>query len=315
MKYSHLLFALFCYCTAFSQDPNFIQPQAIPLYTNPSFFQGDSLTKISLANSTAYNFPYSTFAASASTFLAKQDAYVGVIYLNDDFDYGRLIKQRIGADYAQNFRLPQGITLRIGTEIAYETKKLEKNIAGDNIDPRKGFIYNTDPNTSPYKAKYFDWNLGASLYWKRISLGFGWNHVMQPNDSYLTFDMPNNSYLPRKLVYNLSYDGQIPVGKYPLHIIPSVQHLNQGNNTYNQFKLTLTSLLLKYRGVMVGGVTNHNQDNTWLLGYQYKNRFLVSFSHTQAKSKYYNTNELVLTYSFWKRKTAESFSTLEGVYY
>ncbi len=314
-----LLFVAVLFSTySFSQDFILNTPQATPLYSNPTFFQGDSLSRVSMAYARhKEGTSFETFLATASTFLPKQNAYAGIIYLNDNIGDGHIQTQRIGLTYAKNIYLPRDITLRIGTELSHHSQRLNWDLLTypDVIDPRKGFIYSTSDSPREYKANVIDWNLGASLYWKRISVGFAYQHIPQPKGN-TTVLRSENSEIPRKFVYNVSYDAQVRLGNQYLHIIPSFVHANQGNKEFEHFTISRTGLTLKYRGVQLGALFDDKSLSAGVLGYQFKNWATLTYSVGASKltTKYY-IHEFSMCFSFWRRSTKSNFRVLEGMYY
>ncbi|MDG1147874.1 MAG: type IX secretion system membrane protein PorP/SprF [Crocinitomicaceae bacterium] len=176
--------------TALSQDPQFTQFYANPIYLNPALAGSHGCPRFALNYRDQWpnlSGNYITYSVSYDTYLRKIKSGIGVIATHDQQGQGTIYTSSLGLVYSKHLKLSRKWTLNFGAKAAMTNKFLDwdKLTFGDMIDPRRGFIYQTgDVPRGPESGRFFfDATVGTVLYNKNFFVGFSANHLNRPDES------------------------------------------------------------------------------------------------------------------------------------
>ena len=166
------LFLLICQ-TGFSQDVEFSQHYANPLYLNPAFAGSEEYTRIALNYRTLMPVSfgdYSTYSVSVDKYIKDLSGGVGLQVMNDRQAQGVVNELGINLIYAYNFRINHEWTINAGLKTAYQM---------NTVDARK--LSMTDPESGLYKSSmFFDFSAGILSWYQNIFVGFAVDHLTRP---------------------------------------------------------------------------------------------------------------------------------------
>jgi type IX secretion system PorP/SprF family membrane protein len=244
-----------------AQDPEFTQFYANPLYLNPAFAGSNNCPRITLNYRNQWPSISGTFVTSSMSY----DQYVhdisgglGVLVTNDNEADGTLRTSTISGIYAYRQPLGRKWSLSVGFQGSFFQKVLDKNKLsfGDQIDPLRGFVFNTNEALPGGVASNLDLSSGVLLYSEYFYAGFAAHHLTRPNESLIGDD---ESRLPTKFTGHAG--GVIPLdggaGKYSSGsstLSPNILYQQQG--TASQLNI---GMYLKH-GPLTAGVWYRNTD-------------------------------------------------------
>ena len=137
--------------TAQAQDPEFTQYFANPLYLNPAFAGTARCPRMTMS----YRNPWPAMSGSIVTTAAAYDQHVetlsgglGFIVMNDQAGRGTLSTTTASGIYSYQQAVTRKLSIKAAMQVTYMQKALDWNNLnfGDMIDPRRGFIYETQDN-------------------------------------------------------------------------------------------------------------------------------------------------------------------------
>lgn len=200
------LIALSLLDSAKAQDPQFTQFYANPLYLNPAF-AGTAICPRIIMNYRnqwpAISGTYVTYSASYDQHFDALHGGVGVLVTNDRAGEGTLNTLAASLMYSYRLEVSRKFSVKLGLQASYMQKKIDwsKLTFGDQIDPRYGFIYNTNeigPN-SPTRG-FPDFSAGLLGFSERFYVGFAAHHLTQPDEGFLGV-----SKLPMKMTGHVGF--------------------------------------------------------------------------------------------------------------
>jgi type IX secretion system PorP/SprF family membrane protein len=189
------------------QDPQFSQFYANPLYLNPALAGADICPRISLN----YRNQWPQLAGNFVTYSASFDQHVdalsgglGILVLSDDAGAGTLRTNRVSLIYSYLLQINRKVSLRAGFEATYFDKSLDwsRLTFGDMIDPRKGFIFNTEDVPRGDNVRNADISVGTVIYADEWFAGFSVHHLNTPNESLVV----GESNLPMRFTVHAGYE-------------------------------------------------------------------------------------------------------------
>lgn len=210
-----LVTAVILCCTGWgelqAQDPQFTQFYANPLYLNPAFAGTARCPRI-VAN---YR---NQWPALTGTFVTQSVSYdqhvegiqggLGLLVTYDQAGKGTLNTTNVSAIYSYQQTISRKFSLKVGFQATYFQKSLDWNklTFGDMIDPRRGFIYNTNDVPRGGSIGNADFSAGILGYSDIFFVGFAVNHLTEPNESLIV----GTSELPMKMTGHAG--AAIPLG-------------------------------------------------------------------------------------------------------
>jgi type IX secretion system PorP/SprF family membrane protein len=185
---------------AFSQDPEFTQFYANPLYLNPAFAGSQKCPRLALNYRNqwpALSGNFVTYTASYDQFFDPIAGGVGILILNDQAGEGTLTTTNASLMYAYHLNVSREFSIKFGMQAMYVQKKVDwdKLRFGDQIDARYGFVYQTIEIRPETQKSFMDFSAGILMYTTRVYGGFAVNHLTEPDEKFFSYD---ESPLPRK---------------------------------------------------------------------------------------------------------------------
>ncbi|MEC8597419.1 MAG: type IX secretion system membrane protein PorP/SprF [Bacteroidota bacterium] len=254
--------------TASAQDPEFTQFYSNPVYLNPAFAGAARCPRFVMNYRNqwpAMSGNYVTSAAAYDQHIPSISGGLGFIVMNDRAGRGTLSTSRISGIYSYQQAVSRKFSIKAGFEATYFQKALDWSqlTFGDMIDPRKGFIYETQDQPRGGKVSQVDFSAGIIGFSKKVYFGFAAHHLNEPNESLVV----GVSRLPMKLTAHfgalLPLDGD---SKYASAFIsPNVLYRRQGEFQQMNFGAYVS------KGPIVGGIWYRG-----ILGTQYRDAFIVT---------------------------------------
>jgi type IX secretion system PorP/SprF family membrane protein len=238
-----------------AQDPEFTQFYANPIYLNPALAGNRICPRVNLSYRAQWPGiygTYSTVGASVDGLSHKVKGGLGLMFVSDRAAKGTLNTTGVGLIYAPYIKVGPRASISAAIQAGYWQKSVawEKLNFGDEIDERRGFIYNTSEIQS---VGNFDMAAGLSFSSDHFYAGAAVHHILEPNESFLD----GTSLLPRK--YTVHAGGIIDIGskydKDQAYISPNILFQQQGN--FRQLNL---GLYVK-KGSLVGGLWYRGNDS------------------------------------------------------
>jgi len=313
MKYT---IAFICICSSLvgiSQDPEFSQYYAAPLYLNPAF-TGTTSDHRFIANY-RNQWPniakgYVTTAISYDYNLHDYNSGVGFMMSSDQAGTAGMKSTEFNFLYSYRVTVENKWVIASGLSFGYAFRSIDLNklIFGDQLQfDSKGQIPSDDPALYNLgMSQYFDFNAGMLAYNKSFWFGFASSHINQPNRSLLNQESP----LPIKTTIHGGV--RIPLSSGPFKkqhtavLSPSFVYKNQGN--FDQLDLGAYFLYdpivmgLWYRGIPIKQNVKDNisQDAVVvILGFQMpKFEIMYSYDYTVSElgSISGGTHEIAMKY-------------------
>lgn len=301
-----------------SQDPQFSQFYANPLYLNPAL-AGGALAPRATVNyrnqwpSLSANFVTTSFGADL--FLSKYSSGLGVLVTMDSQGLGNLKATDVGLQYSYQLQLNEENFLRMGLQGSYVTRTLDYfgltfgdqydnngPTGGSTSDPAAGYGPSISyPDFSGGMMAYSDW------YWAGLSV----HHINKPNQSFAQDD----ARLPMKVGFQAGL--KIPFAGYTFlgneidrekTISPAILYKKQGK--YDQLDaglyVTYSPMVFGawYRGIPIkkyaSNINNH-ESLIFLVGYR-QDKFSFGYSYDATISTLGlgsgGAHEISLSYTF-----------------
>jgi type IX secretion system PorP/SprF family membrane protein len=227
-----VLFTVLSIGTLKGQDPQFTQFYANPLYLNPAF-AGTAYCPSIHVN---YRNQWPSIPGSFVTYNASYDQYVrglsggvGGYIMSDVAGKGSLTTNKIALMYSYSQTLSRSVSINFALEASWFQKSInwDKLTFGDQIDPRRGFIYTSNDVQRGGNVNKADFSAGVLLYSDVFFVGFAADHLTQPNESLILSD----SRLPIK--YTVHAGASINAGpvnrKDDIVISPNILYQRQGD--------------------------------------------------------------------------------------
>jgi hypothetical protein len=208
--------------------------QSYYLYLNPS--QNSAYTGISGKFNVMYGFS-GLYPESVKTFSQNH-------YVNMDFSFGKkqnhclgfsFLRAEVGGifnessfnlAYCGRIKLIRSHTLRLGINYGYEQRKIDfsKLSFGDMIDPKYGYIYESQEQRFGPSRGYHNNNVGLMYTNKFMEFSFGIQNVIQPRSGFIA-----TGKKPMLLTFNLT--GFLPIKKVLITPVFSLLVENANENS------------------------------------------------------------------------------------
>lgn len=298
---------------AMAQDPQFSQFYSNPLYLNPAFAGTGKCPRINLNYRNQWPGLTGTFVTQSASYDQHVDALsggIGLIVTNDNAGEGTLNTTNVSAIYSYQLPVTRTLSIKAGFQGTYLQKRIDwsKLTFGDMIDPRRGFIYETNQTPITQGINTVDFSAGVLAFSKTYYFGIATHHINEPNESLVQ----GTSQLPRK--YTFHGGVVIPTGgrSVEANISPNVLYMVQQN--FQQFLLGLYVT----KGPMVGGLwyrhTPSNPDAMIVLLGVEQGIFKFGYSYDVTVSKLgvktWGAHEFSLGLQFYCKPKKKRFRTI-----
>jgi len=284
-----------------SQDPQFSQFFANPLYLNPAFAGTNQCPRMCMNYRNEWPALSGTFVTSSASYdqyVKALEGGIGFVVLSDQAGGGTLNTMSANVLYAYHGELNRYYSIRAGFQAGYIQKHLDWNklTFGDMIDPRYGFIYDTKETAIRNSQGNLDLSTGLLIYSKKVFGGFALHHLTQPSEGFIDHE---KTRLPLKLTVHAG--AVIPLDETDeLRFSPNIIFQRQ-----QDFQQLILGFYLK-RGPIYGGLwyrqAERNPDSFIIMtGIQMgKVRFGYSYDITLSKLSNYSggSHELSITAQF-----------------
>ena len=276
-------------CVAFmgttqAQDPQFTQFYANPLYLNPAFAGTARCPRVVLNYRNQWPALTGTFVTTSASYDQHVDAILGglgVLVTHDQAGKGTLNTTTASAIYSYQLAINRKFSMKFGAQATYFQKSLDwsKLTFGDQIDPRRGFIYTTNDVPRGGTVGNADFSAGVLGYTDIFFVGIAVHHLSEPNESLIV----GTSRLPRK--YTAHAGAAIPIGmkgKYgeaKTRISPNILFQHQA-----QFRQLNLGLYVDH-GPITAGIWYRTRDAFIALIGFHTERFKFGYSYDVTTSK------------------------------
>ena len=292
----------------FAQDPEFTQFYANPLYLNPAFAGTARCPRVCFNYRNQWpgiSGTFVTYSASYDQHIDEIGGGIGLIMTNDRAGQATINTTNISGIYSYQLNVSREFSIKMGLQATFMQKSVDwtKLNFGDMIDPRRGFIYNTNEVPGVTNKPNVDFSAGVLGYSRKYFFGFAVHHITEPDEGFL-----GTSKLPMK--YTGHAGAVIPLGgKYSeSSISPNI--LFQKQQDFQQLNLGIYIT----KGPIVGGVWYRNADSFILLvGFQ-QDLFKFGYSYDVTISKLTNatagSHELSFQMQFQCKPKKKKFRTI-----
>jgi type IX secretion system PorP/SprF family membrane protein len=292
----------------FAQDPEFTQFYANPLYLNPAFAGTARCPRICMNYRNQWpgiSGTFVTYSASYDQHIDGISGGIGLLFWNDRAGQATLNTTNISGMYSYQLNITREFSMKVGLQATYAQKSVDwsKLNFGDMIDPRRGFIYNTNEVPGVTSKTNIDFSAGLLGYSKRYFFGAAVHHITEPDEGFL-----GPSKLPMKITGHAG--AVIPLdGRHGnTSISPNV--LYQKQQDFNQLNLGMYF----NKGPIVAGLWYRNADSfIILLGFQ-QDLFKFGYSYDVTVSKLTNatagSHELSFQMQFECKPKKKKFRTV-----
>ena len=194
-----------------AQDPQFTQFYANPLYLNPAFAGTARCPRVVMNYRNQWPALSGTFVTTSASYDQHVDALsggLGLLVTHDQAGKGTLNTTMVSGIYSYQQAISPKFSLKAGFQASYFQKSLDwsKLTFGDQIDPRRGFIYNTNDVPRGGSIGNVDFSAGILGYSDVFFVGFAAHHLTEPNESLIV----GTSNLPMKFTGHAG--AAIPIG-------------------------------------------------------------------------------------------------------
>lgn len=295
-----------------AQDPEFTQFYANPLYLNPAFAGAARCPRIAMNYRNQWPSLSGTFVTSSASYDQHVDGIyggLGLLVTNDKAGEATLNTTNISAIYSYQLKINRSFSLRFGFQATFFQKSLDWNklTFGDMIDPRRGFVYQTNDVPRGGSVSNVDFSAGVIGYSDKFFAGFAVHHLTQPNESLITGTSP----LPMKFTGHMGAKISLSNNKYSTNdasIAPNIMYRAQG--TFQQLNMGLYLT----KGALTGGVWYRNKDAFIVLVGVTSEHFKFGYSYDLTVSKLGmqsgGSHELSMTLNFNCKKPVKKFRTI-----
>lgn len=274
--------------TLAAQDPAFSKYNNSLLQVNPAFAGSWACGRAEIG----YRNQWPAISGNFQTVNVSYDQYqrciggFGVNYMHDDAGHGTIKTDRVDLVWAPYFALFKDSTgkgkfvIQPGVSIAWQQKSIDwsKLNFGDMIDPRRGFVYNTNEVPNRTKMSIPDVSAGILMYCKRVAGGIAVYHITEPDEGFLGV-----SKLPMRTVMHISgIIGNLDEKQRHVRVVPSIIYMRQ-----QDFINTLYNATVSYDKYSLG-LGYRNQDALIFSAGFAHGHFRASYSYDRTVSKLTN---------------------------
>ena len=143
------------------------------MYLNPAFAGSARCPRVAINYRNqwpALRKTYITTSASYDQHFDMLNGGVGLMVMNDKAGEGTIATTNISGVYAYQLNLNRKVSMRFGLQGTYVQKSLDwdKLTFGDMIDPRYGFVYETQEVRPNESRSFMDFSSGMIIYSSKV---------------------------------------------------------------------------------------------------------------------------------------------------
>ena len=162
---------------AFAQDPTFSQFYANRLYLNPAFAGTAQCPRLTLNYRNQWPGIDNSFITYTASYDQQVDAIsggLGALVMRDIAGEGVLSTTSAALMYSYQFRVNRKWSIRAGFQGTFVQKSIDvSNLRfGDQIDPRRGFVYQSSEQINNDNVIYPDFSAGLLGFSDKYYFGF-----------------------------------------------------------------------------------------------------------------------------------------------
>jgi len=317
-----LLLLLLTSSSAFSQDPEFTQFYANPIYLNPAFSGSHGCPRVNLN----YRNQWPNITGAFVTNTVSYDQYVPAInggisvsFMNDMAGQNTINWNSANVAYSYHLAVNRKFTILMGAQVGWNQKFLDWNklTFGDQIDPHSGFIYKTGDQPRSQRLLdngwgtkgFFDASAGIIGFSKSFYFGVAVKHLTTPDQSLILSDNP--SELPMRITGHIG--SNIKLGgksKYSTETSLSPNVIYSYQDGFMQLNL---GMLVKYGAFTAGAWWREGDAFILSIGMD-SGTFRFGYSYDITTSRLTNgsggSHELSLGINFNCKKSIPKFRTI-----
>lgn len=296
-----------------AQDPSFTQFYANPLYLNPALAGTATCPRIVLNHRNQWPALSGSFVTNSVSYDQYVDAVsggLGLYVMTDNAGRGTLTQFSINGIYSYQLALSDKVSMVAGFQASYFQRNLDWGSLtfGDQIDPRRGFIYETQDTPRGGKVDNVDFSSGFVIFSETFFGGVAVHHLFEPNESLIVQEAP----LERK--YTVHAGARLPLGKdikgtTDTYISPNILYQQQ----YDFQQLNLGVYIQK--GPLIGGVWYRFQDSFIILLGVETDRFKTGYSYdlttSQLTTETAGSHEISFAFNFNCKPKKKKFRAIK----
>lgn len=293
----------------FAQDPEFTQFYANPLYLNPAFAGTARCPRVVMNYRNQWPGISGSFVTYSASYDQHVDAFsggVGLLVWNDKAGEGTLNTTNVSGMYSYQIPVTRRFSIKAAIQGTWAQKKVDwsKLTFGDMIDPRRGFVYETQEQQRDEPANYVDFSAGILGFSEKYFIGGAVHHLTEPDESVIQGKSP----LPRKYTFHAGAVLEVPAKGEPATLSPNILFQMQQDFQQINFGMYYT------KGPIVGGLWYRNSDSfIALVGFQAE-MFKFGYSYDITVSKLTNktagSHEFSFTLQFDCKPRRRRFRTI-----
>lgn len=175
-----------------AQDVHFSQFFSNPVYLNPAFAGANVCPRIVLNFRDQWPSISGTFVSYSASYdqhFDKLAGGIGVLVMGDRAGQGTISTYSASLIYSYKLKVTRKFNMRFALQATYQQKTLDwsKLTFGDMIDPKYGFVYQTNETQPERLSKgVIDFSAGFIGYTDKLYFGFAANHVTRPYEGFIS---------------------------------------------------------------------------------------------------------------------------------
>ncbi|MDR2980241.1 MAG: PorP/SprF family type IX secretion system membrane protein [Bacteroidales bacterium] len=172
-----------------AQDPHFSQFYSNPIFLNPAFAGSELCPRFSLNFRDQWTGSFRTYSVSYDQHFDKISGGIGVLAFGDRQGTGQINTYSAHFMYSFHLKVSRKFQMRFALQAGYQQKTLDWETLkwGDMIDPRYGFVYQTNEMQPDNLTSHnFDMAAGFIGYTEYLYFGMAAHHFTRPYESWLT---------------------------------------------------------------------------------------------------------------------------------
>lgn len=175
-----------------AQDVHFSQFFSNPVYLNPAFAGANVCPRVVLNFRDQWPSISGTFVSYSASYdqhFDKLAGGVGVLFMGDHAGQGTINTYAASLIYSYKLKVTRKFNMRFALQATYQQKSLnwDKLTFGDMIDPKYGFVYETNEvQPSKLSKGVFDFSAGFIGYTDKLFFGFAASHITRPYEGFVS---------------------------------------------------------------------------------------------------------------------------------